>query len=74
MAQLGCGVTQKGAAWPVRMPRDSLGCGVDQYCEAWLRQQHCRLVVRQARVRISARHPRRGHRRAIHINIVCVLD
>ncbi len=37
----------------LRVRRDSLGCGVDKIVA-------CRLAARQARVRISARHPRGG--------------
>jgi hypothetical protein len=60
VAQLGCGVTQEGtawlsygAAWLRRVQRGSKGCGVAQIVAR-------QLAVRQARVRISARHPRGG--------------
>jgi hypothetical protein len=47
VAQLGCGVAQLGCGVA------QLGCGVAQLVAR-------RLAVRQARVRISARHPRGG--------------
>jgi hypothetical protein len=71
---LGCGVAQ-------RVRCGSEGCGVAQIVAH-------RLAVRQARVRISARHPYRGGPlpsgcnednksgtlRVVYINIVCLLD
>ncbi len=70
---LGCGVAQ------IRVLRGTVGCGVAQIVAR-------QLAVRQARVRISARHPRggplqsasnedykSGARRDIYINIVCML-
>jgi hypothetical protein len=50
MAQTGCGMAQKDAAWLSRMRHGSVGCGMAQLVVR-------RLAVRQARVRISARHP-----------------
>jgi hypothetical protein len=47
VAQIGCGVAQIGCGVA------QTGCGVAQIVAR-------RLAVRQARVRISARHPRRG--------------
>ncbi len=69
--------SDKGAAWlrlRVRRGSDRVWRGSDRVRHgsdkgaAWLRQGcgvartvACRLAVRQARVRISARHPRGGH-------------
>jgi hypothetical protein len=51
VAQLGCGVAQIGCGVA------EIGCGVTQIgCGVAQIVAH-RLVVRQARVRISARHP-----------------
>jgi hypothetical protein len=60
-------VAQKGAVWLFRVRCGSEGCGVAQL-GCGVAQLGCgvaqivarRLAVRQARVRISARHPRGG--------------
>ncbi len=53
VAHLGCGVAQTGCSVA------QIGCGVAQF-RVRRGSVACRLAVRQARVRISARHPRGG--------------
>ncbi len=54
VAQIGCGVAQTGCGVA------QIGCGVAQIGCGEAQIVARRLAVRQARVRISARHPRGG--------------